>query len=39
MVLEEELRVLQVGLQEAEGDCVTHWLKLEHKRPQTPPLQ
>jgi hypothetical protein len=35
-VLERELRVLQLGMESAEGDCVSHWLYLEHRRSQIP---
>ena len=33
MVLEKELRVLHLDPQAAEGDCVSHWAELEHRRP------
>jgi len=28
--------VLHLGLQAAEGDCVSHWVELEHRWPQSP---
>jgi hypothetical protein len=37
MVLEKELRVLHLDLKVA-GDYVPHWVKLEHRRSQSPPL-
>jgi hypothetical protein len=39
LVLEKELRVLHLDLNAAGGDCVTHWVELEHRRPQGPPPQ
>jgi hypothetical protein len=33
MVLEKGLTVLHIDLKAAEGDCVPHWVELEHRRP------
>jgi hypothetical protein len=35
----EELRVLHLDGQAAGGDCVPHWVYLEHRSPQSPPPQ
>jgi hypothetical protein len=35
MMLEKELRVLHLDLQTAEGDYLSHWEWLEHRRPQS----
>jgi hypothetical protein len=39
MVLEKEMRALHLDPQAAEGDCVPHWVGLEHRRPQSLFLQ
>jgi hypothetical protein len=39
MGLEKELRVLYVGLNAAERNCVAHWAEFEHRRPQSLPPQ
>jgi len=35
----EEPRVLHLDLKAAEGDWIPHRAELEHRRPQSPPLQ
>jgi hypothetical protein len=39
MVLEKELRVLDLDPRVAEGDCLSHWVWLEHERPESLPPQ
>ena len=38
-VLKEELKVLHLCPQAAEGDCVPHWTELDHRSLQSQPPQ